>query len=84
MPILVRFIHFSDFYDFHKAVATAFLEISKISTVNFAIHSLSCYLFKNFCPLVTQICTMQSYIQGKTERFFSYAQYCKERQKGAV
>ena len=47
MPILTRFTNFCDFHDFRKAVATAFLGISKIPTVNFEINSS--YLFKNFC-----------------------------------
>ena len=41
MPILARFTNFYDFYDFRKAVATAFLGISKIPTVNVEIHSFS-------------------------------------------
>ena len=32
MPILARFTNFCDFYGFRKAVATAFLGISKIPT----------------------------------------------------
>ena len=57
MLILARFMHFCDFHDFWKAVATAFLGILKIPTVNFEIYCLF-YLFKNFCfPVsVTQIC----------------------------
>ena len=34
---------------FRKAVATAFLGISKIPAVNSEIHSFSRYSFKNFC-----------------------------------
>ena len=58
MPILARFTNFCDFHDFRKAVATAFLRISKIPTVNFEINSFS-FLFvqeflfssdKNLCP----------------------------------
>ena len=49
MTILARFTNFCDFHYFRKAVATAFLEISKISTINFEIHTFSFYLFKNFC-----------------------------------
>ena len=49
------FTNFCDFYDFRKAVATAFLGISKIPTVNFEIHSFSCYLLKKFCFPVAQI-----------------------------
>ena len=56
MPILARFTDFCDFYDFRKAVATAFLGISKIPIVNFEIHSFSFHLLKNFCFPVTQIC----------------------------
>ena len=59
MPILARFTNCFDFCDFRKAVETVFLEISKIPTVNFEIHSFSFYLFKlkfsfsnatNLCP----------------------------------
>ena len=55
MPILVRFTNFCDFHDFQKAVATAFLRISKIPTVNFEINSLFVqkFLFStntNLCP----------------------------------
>ena len=39
MPLLARFMNFCDFYDFLIAMASAFLGISKISTVNFEIHS---------------------------------------------
>ena len=60
MPILARFTNFCDFHDFREAVATAFLGISKIVTVNFEIHSLSLYLFKNFCSPVTQIRALES------------------------
>ena len=53
MPILARFTNFCDFHDFRKAVATAFLGISKLSTVSFEIHSFF-HLFKNLCFPVTQ------------------------------
>ena len=58
MPILARFTKFCDFHDFRKAVATAFLGISKIPTVNFEINSF--YFVKNFCFPVTQICAPRS------------------------
>ena len=48
MPILARFTNCCDFHAFRKAIATAFLRISKIPRVNFEINS-SFYLFKNFC-----------------------------------
>ena len=48
MPTLARFTTFYDFLDFQKAVATLFLGISKIPTLNFEIHYFSYYLFKNF------------------------------------
>ena len=48
MSFLARFKNLRDFYDFREAVATAFGGISKIATVNFEIHSFSCYLFKSF------------------------------------
>ena len=57
MPVLARFTDFCDFHDFRKAVATAFLGILKIPTVNFEIHSFSFYPLKNFCFPVTQICS---------------------------
>ena len=60
MPILARFTNFCDFHDFRKAVATAFLEVSKIPMVHFEIHSFSVHLFKNFCFPVTQICVLVS------------------------
>ena len=41
-----RFTNFCDFYDFRKAVATAFLGISKIPTVNFEIHSFLLFVQK--------------------------------------
>ena len=44
MPILTRLANFCDFRDFRKAIATAFIAISKISTVNFEISSF--YLFQ--------------------------------------
>ena len=56
IPILVRFTNFCDFHDFWKAVATAFLGISKIPMVNFEIKSFSFYLSKKFCFPATQIC----------------------------
>ena len=55
MSTLARFTDFCDFHDLRGAVATAFLAILKIPTVNFGIHSFSFYLFKNFCFQVTQI-----------------------------
>ena len=48
MPILARITNFCDFHNFRKAVATAFLGISKIPMANFNIHSFLFYLFKNF------------------------------------
>ena len=48
MPILARFTNFENFMIFKKVVATALLGISKISTINFENHSLSCYLFEKF------------------------------------
>ena len=59
MPILTSFTIFSHFHDFRKAVATAFLQMKKIPTVNFVINSF--YLFKNFCFPVTQICAQRSW-----------------------
>ena len=67
-------MNFCDFYDFRKAVATTFLGISKIPTVNFEIHSFSFYfcqkkLFSsdaNFCPAKLNL-------EYKLERFFCYA-----------
>ena len=59
MAILARFYEFLWGF-FRKAVATAFLGISKIQTVNFEIHSFSFYLFTNFCFPVTHICAPQS------------------------
>ena len=56
MPNLARLTNCCDFHDFRKAVATAFLGVSKIPTVNFEIHSFSFYLFKKFCFPATQIC----------------------------
>ena len=58
MPVLASFTNFCDFHDFVKAVATAFLQISKIPTVDFEINSFN--LFKNFCFPVTQICALRS------------------------
>ena len=59
MPILARFTNFLDFYDFGKAVA-----------LNFEIHSISCFLLKKFCFLVTQG-PVKLYIQRvKTARSF--------------
>ena len=46
MPIMSRFTNFCDFQDFRKAVAIAFLGISKIPTVNFEIHSFSLFCSK--------------------------------------
>ena len=53
MAVLARFTNFCDCHDFRKAVAAAFLRISKIPTVNFEMNSFSFYLFKNFCFPVT-------------------------------
>ena len=60
MPVLARFTNFCDFHDFRKAVATAFVGISKIPMVNFEINSFSFHLFKNFCFPMTQICVPRS------------------------
>ena len=46
MPILASF---TNFCDFQKAVAIAFLGNSKFQTVNFEIHFFSFQLLKNFC-----------------------------------
>ena len=46
MPVQTRFTNFSDFHDFWKGVATAFLGTSKIPTVNFEIYSFSWHLLK--------------------------------------
>ena len=62
MPILPDIL---DFYDFRKAVGSVVLGISKIPTVNFEIHSFSCYLFKNLYFPMTQICASGSWIWGK-------------------
>ena len=57
MPILARITNFCVFHDFRKDVATAFLGISKIPTVNFKIHSFLLFVQKflfssdtNSCP----------------------------------
>ena len=60
MPVLARFTNFCVFHDFRKAVATAFLGISKIPVANFEIHSFSFYLFKTFRFPVTCICATGS------------------------
>ena len=39
MPILDRLTNVCNFYDFRIAIATAFLGILNIPTVNFEIHS---------------------------------------------
>ena len=41
MKILAKFTNVCDFHDFQKALATAFLGISKILTVNFETRSFS-------------------------------------------
>ena len=53
MPILARSTKFCYFHDFRKAVATAFLGISKIPRVNFENHSF--YLLRKFYFPMTQI-----------------------------
>ena len=58
-----------DFYDFWKLVATAFLGISQILTVNCEIHSFSFYLLKNFCFPVTKICARKVQFRIQTEDF---------------
>ena len=50
----VKIQNFTNFCDFRKTVATAFLGISKPPMVNFEIHCYSFYLFKNFCFPATQ------------------------------
>ena len=53
MPILARFMNFCNFHDFQRAIATAFLGISKIPTVNFEI---TLFLFIcSKCFTVTQM-----------------------------
>ena len=54
MPILARFTNFRNFYDFRKAVATAFLVILKILTVNFQLHSL--FVQKVLFSIDTNLC----------------------------
>ena len=56
MLILARSTKFLDFYDLRKAVATGFLGISKIPTVNFEIHPLSCCLLKILLSGDTDLC----------------------------
>ena len=70
MSILARFRNFCDFHDFWKAVATAFLGISKIATVNFEINPFCFYLFKNFCFPVKQTCAQRSWnLRSKLKEF---------------
>ena len=61
----VRFTNFCDFYDFRKAVATAFLGIYKIPTINVEIHSFF-FLFVQFVPSIVEF-------RVQTEKIFSYA-----------
>ena len=51
MHILARFTNFCDFYDFWKAVATAFLRISEIPMVNVEIHFFFLLVQKFRCKL---------------------------------
>ena len=71
MPIMVGFMNCYDFYDFWKAVATAFLEILKIPMVNFEIHSL--YLFKNFVFQGHKFVLHKVKFRLQTEIFFGFA-----------
>ena len=47
-PILARFTNFLNFYGFRKAVATAFLRISKIPAVNLTIYTYLVVRSKSF------------------------------------
>ena len=63
MPILARFTNFCDFYDFRNTVATAFLGISKVPTVDVEIHSFSFYLFS--------MCLAKLYLGYKLKDFLA-------------
>ena len=60
---------FCDFHDFGNAVATVFLEISKISKVNFEIHSFSFYLKKNLFSSNTNSCPRKLNLGYKQKDF---------------
>ena len=56
MPILARFVNFYDSRDFRKAIAAAFLGISKILTVNFEIQSFLLFVQKCLFSSDTNLC----------------------------
>ena len=74
MQILARFTNFCDFYDFWKAVATAFLRISKTPMVNVEIRFCSFLFVQKFLsPSVTNLCPRKVEFRVQTERFFGNA-----------
>ena len=75
MSILAIFTNFLDFYYFREATATVLLGVSKIPTVNFEIHSFSCYLFKIFVFQLHKSVPWEFGVRVKTERFFSCVTY---------
>ena len=70
---------FTNFCDFWKTVATAFLRTSKIPVVTVEIHSFSFYLLKNFCLSLSQICACKVEFRVQTERFFGNARRKKTK-----
>ena len=74
IPILAILTNFCDFHDFRKAVATAFLGISKTPMVNFEIHYFSFYLFKKFCFPATQFVPQKFEFRVHTEGLIYF--YC--------
>ena len=69
MPISARFTNFCGFHDFRKAVAIAFIEISKIPTVNFEIHSFLFICSKLLFSIDTSSCPGKLNLRYKEKNF---------------
>ena len=75
---LARLTNFCDFYDFRKAIATAFLQVSIIPMVKVEIYSFYFYLFKNLSPSVKSVPRKVEF-RVQTERFFGNARRKKTK-----
>ena len=69
MPVLVRFTTSCDFHNFHKAVPTAFLRISKIPSINFEINSFFLFVQKVLFSSDTNLCPEKLNIGSKLKVF---------------
>ena len=79
MQILARFTNLCHFYDFWKAVATAYLRISKIPVVNVEIHSFSFIYLKISVSQSHKSVPRKVEFRVQNERFFGNARRKKTK-----